>query len=695
MSERDFTFTIEKSDSATKARTGYFETAHGKTLTPVFMPVATHAVMRGVSYEAFDSLGFTTILSNTYHLLLRPGAEVFEKAGGIHPFMKWPQSVLTDSGGFQIFSLSKHITIKEEGAAFRSYVDGKHILLTPEKSIQMQRAINSDIMMVLDQCIPALSEEKVAAEALELTYRWAKRSFAAREDSRQALFGIVQGASYPHLREQSASQITSIPFDGFAIGGLAVGEPKSKREEVISHTTQLLPLDKPRYLMGVGMPIDILEGVARGVDMFDCILPTSLGQQGVCFLSTGKIDLRRGVYKFSFEPLDADCECYTCKNYTRAYLHHLIKIGEFVGGALLSLHNLTFYRNLMRQIRAAILNDTFGAFYKEQREELARVDDEHPRRGPKQRSQEDKSKLGDYEIMSKGGIYSIRQRSSGEVMHSISSPDVEAQLLYVDQSQLIRRASQVALGEVVVWDVGLGAAHNAMAAIRSYEKKAHELEVECQSEGKDFDITALLAPLHVVSFEDDLDSLRLALANPQYFPHTRNSAPHLLLKHGSWHSKHLPVRWTLISGDFYETVHTAPPGEIIYYDLFSSKSNSDHWSLSCFEAIKKYAGHNASLYCYTVSTSTRAALLASGFYVAKGIATPPKEETTAAFCGDDPTFERFNLLGEEWLSRWERSQARWPADLPENQRAIFESKVRNHPQWKRVAAQRERVAHGS
>jgi queuine tRNA-ribosyltransferase len=288
--------------------------------------------------------------------------------------MNWEHSVLTDSGGFQIFSLENSRTMTEDGASFRSYIDGTKIFLSPEVSINTQRAIGSDIMMVLDQCIPSTADHSAAAAAMHLTHRWAIRSLAARGESPQALFGIVQGACFPDLRRESADFLTNLPFDGFAIGGLAVGETKAMREDFTELTSELLPEFLPRYLMGVGTPIDLLEAVHRGVDMFDCIMPTALAQQGVAFTRRGRFRLARGVYKFADEALDGDCKCSTCANYSRAYLHHLIKASESLGWQLIGFHNLWFYHELMATMRSHILADTFARFYRDMREPLALSD---------------------------------------------------------------------------------------------------------------------------------------------------------------------------------------------------------------------------------------------------------------------------------------------------------------------------------
>ncbi|HEY5946340.1 MAG TPA: tRNA guanosine(34) transglycosylase Tgt, partial [Kofleriaceae bacterium] len=307
------------------------------------------------------------------------GADTLVRFGGLHKWMGWPGGILTDSGGFQIFSLSGGGSTTEEGAVLRNPADGRSMLLTPEHSIAMQRTIGSDIVMVLDQCIDATSPQEVARAAMDRTHRWARRSLAARGDSAQAMFAIVQGACFEELRRESAATLTGIDgFDGYAIGGLAVGESRSQREDITELTASLLPADLPRYLMGVGTPLDVLEAVHRGVDMFDCILPTAWAQHGKAFTSHGKIDLRRGVHRDAERHLDAACDCEACAGYSRSYLHHLIKCGEPLGWQLLASHNLRFYLKLMQDIRAHIANDTFAAFYAERRQLLALADPDNP-----------------------------------------------------------------------------------------------------------------------------------------------------------------------------------------------------------------------------------------------------------------------------------------------------------------------------
>src|SRR5277367_5953005 len=403
-------FTLERTATGSRARAARFKTAHNEVLTPTFMPVGTHAAVRSQRREDVLESGAQVLLANTYHLLLRPGVEIFEKFGGIHAFMNWPRSVLTDSGGFQIFSLPGSRTLREECAEFRSYVDNTLVRLSPERSIQTQKAIGADIMMVLDQCVPSTVEHDVARSAMELTHRWARRSLAARGDSPQALFGIVQGASYPDLRVESARTITQMPFDGYAIGGLAVGESSAQREDCTATVTELLPQHSPRYLMGVGTTRDLLEAVHRGVDMFDCILPTSLAKQGVAFTSLGRRDLRRAAYRNLEGPIDPACGCYTCRTYSIAYLFHLQRVHESLGWQLLGLHNVHFYMQLMRTMRAHILAGTWLSFYHAQRDVLDARDSygkpaTHVTRAARRAA---KHKRGRYEVMVKGEAGYIR-----------------------------------------------------------------------------------------------------------------------------------------------------------------------------------------------------------------------------------------------------------------------------------------------
>jgi queuine tRNA-ribosyltransferase len=366
-----FSFSLLGVDAGSRARRGVVRTARGVIETPVFMPVGTRATVTGLDPADLLALGAPILLANTYHLLVRPGPELFRRMAGIHNFMRWPGPVLTDSGGYQIFSLPGDRTISEREARFVSYVDGRVHLLSPEHSIEVQSAIGSDIMMVLDECVPSTAPRAVSAEAMGRTHRWALRSLAAQRRPEAALFAIMQGGLHPDLRAESAAFLTAHPFDGFAIGGLAVGDTRAEREDIIAYAADLLPPDRPRYLMGVGTPPDILHAIGCGIDMFDCVLPTHLAWQGTAFTSTGRVRISRGAHRFSDEPLDADCRCSTCRTFSRAYLHHLVKCSEPLGPRLLSIHNLAHYLDLMRQAREAIDAGEYAAFA---RRKLAAID---------------------------------------------------------------------------------------------------------------------------------------------------------------------------------------------------------------------------------------------------------------------------------------------------------------------------------
>ena len=367
-----FAFSVTARDPGSRARRGTLLTARGAVETPVFMPVGTRATVTGLAPHELTELGASILLANTYHLLLRPGPELFRRVGGIHAFMRWPGPVLTDSGGYQIFSLPAERTVTEEGARFSSYVDGRIHMLSPEGSIEMQAAIGSDIMMVLDECIDATVDEAAVRAAMQRTHRWAVRSLAARANPEQALFAIVQGGLVRDLRRESAAFLADRPFDGFAIGGLAVGDTRPQREDMTAFAAELLPADRPRYLMGVGTPPDLLYAIGCGVDMFDCVIPTRMAWQGTAFTSTGRVRVTRGVNHHTDEPLDAACACSTCRGFSRAYLHHLMKCGEPLGPRLLSVHNLHYYLDLMRQARAAIEAGEFAAFARQRLDEMDR-----------------------------------------------------------------------------------------------------------------------------------------------------------------------------------------------------------------------------------------------------------------------------------------------------------------------------------
>jgi len=362
-----FGFTLERTDGG--ARAGVLHTRRGDVPTPVFMPVATHAAFRHVSVDEAGEAGARILLGNTYHLMLRPGREVFERVGGIHRFMGWDGCVLTDSGGYQIFSLPEDREITERGAHFRSFHDNSRQLLSPESSIAMQQALGSDIMMVLDVVHDAREGLEPARAAMERTHRWAVRSLEAAQarDTGQALFGIVQGGIHPELRDRSVEFLTGLAFHGFAIGGLAVGEEKGPRDAMTSRVADQLPVDRPRYLMGVGTPLDLVEAVGRGVDMFDCIIPTKMAQQGYAYTFQGLVRITRMAHRMEETPLDPTCDCVACARHGRAYLHHLMRGKHALGSRLLSIHNLRHYQVLMGRMREAILAGRFTALVGEMR----------------------------------------------------------------------------------------------------------------------------------------------------------------------------------------------------------------------------------------------------------------------------------------------------------------------------------------
>ena len=350
-----------------KARRGLIHTNHGTVETPMFMPVGTLANVKMLTPEELKEVGSGVILSNTYHLWLRPGEDVIKKAGGLHKFMHYDGPILTDSGGFQVFSLAKNKKkdITEEGVHFKSHIDGKNLFLTPELSMEIQNKLDSDIAMSFDECIPYPATYEYTKESTERTLRWAKRGKEAFNNPNQSLFGIVQGGAYSDLRKYSAEKTVEMDFDGYSIGGTSVGEDKKTMYEMIDNAIKYLPKDKPRYLMGVGEPEDLLEGVSRGVDMFDCVLPTRLARHANAFTPYGKINLKNAKYKEDFTPISDTCDCYTCKHYTKAYLRHLFVAKEGLGGRLLSIHNIRFLIKMMEDIRNAISEEKFDE-YKEQ-----------------------------------------------------------------------------------------------------------------------------------------------------------------------------------------------------------------------------------------------------------------------------------------------------------------------------------------
>lgn len=360
------TYELIKTDTRTKARRGRVTTPHGIIETPVFMPVGTAATVKAMRPEEIKELGAEIILSNTYHLYLRPGHEIVKAAGGLHKFMNWDRPILTDSGGFQVFSLGAMRKIREEGVEFRSHIDGSKHMLSPEKSMEIQNALGSDIIMAFDECAPYPADRQYVKDSLERTTRWLRRCKEYHQNTdRQSLFGIMQGGMYTDLRRESAEQIVELDLPGYAIGGLSVGEPKPLMYEIMDECVDYLPKEKPRYLMGVGSPDCLFEGVERGIDMFDCVLPTRIARHGMAMTSQGRVNIKNAAYEKDFTPLDPNCDCYTCRNYSKAYLRHLFKADEILSSMLMTNHNLHFLVNTMKNIRKSIEEDRFLEYKKE------------------------------------------------------------------------------------------------------------------------------------------------------------------------------------------------------------------------------------------------------------------------------------------------------------------------------------------
>lgn len=365
--EQPIRYELIKKDAKTGARRGRIHTPHGIIETPVFMPVGTCGTVKAMTPEELrDDVKAKIILSNTYHLFLRPGDELIKEAGGLHKFMNWDRPILTDSGGFQVFSLADLRNITEEGVKFKSHLDGSEKFLSPEISMKIQNNLGSDIIMAFDECAPYPSDYDYTKKSMEMTTRWAKRCLEAHKNKeKQGLFGIVQGGMYKDLREQSAKALVELDFPGYAVGGLSVGEPAELMYEILSATTPFLPENKPRYLMGVGTPDYLIEAVLRGIDMCDCVLPTRIARNGTAMTSEGKVVVRNATYERDWTPLDHNCDCYTCKNYTRAYIRHLVKCGEILGARLITIHNLRFLVKLMEDVRKAIEEDRLLEFREE------------------------------------------------------------------------------------------------------------------------------------------------------------------------------------------------------------------------------------------------------------------------------------------------------------------------------------------
>ncbi|MGB8857467.1 MAG: tRNA guanosine(34) transglycosylase Tgt [Burkholderiales bacterium] len=344
------------------ARRATLALPHGKVETPAFMPVGTYGTVKAMSPRELEEIGAEIVLGNTFHLWLRPGLEAIGAHGGLHRFMGWDKPILTDSGGFQVFSLGELRKISEQGVAFQSPVNGDKLFLTPEESMRIQRILNSDIAMIFDECTPYPADEKAARESMQLSLRWAARSLRAHEGNPNALFAIVQGGMFENLRDESLRELTQMDFPGYAIGGLSVGEPKPDMQRILAHTAPQLPDNKPRYLMGVGTPEDLVNAVGQGIDMFDCVMPTRNARNGWLFTRTGDIKIRNATHKVDTRPLDEQCACYTCRNFSRAYLHHLQRVNEILGARLNTIHNLYYYQWLMKEMRTAIADRRFADF---------------------------------------------------------------------------------------------------------------------------------------------------------------------------------------------------------------------------------------------------------------------------------------------------------------------------------------------
>ncbi|MBC8382971.1 MAG: tRNA guanosine(34) transglycosylase Tgt [Candidatus Cloacimonetes bacterium] len=372
-----FKFSVHTQDTITSARTGELTLPHGTIKTPVFMPVGTLGSVKATSPEELENIGFDIILGNTYHLYLRPGDELIKKAGGLHSFINWDRNMLTDSGGFQVMSLQQFRKITEQGIEFQSHIDGSYHLFSPERVMEIEHNLGADIIMVLDECAPHPCTKEYAKESAEMSVRWAKRCKIKHEQlgGEQSLFGIVQGSIYDDLREENAKELISIDFPGYAIGGLAVGENKEDMLRIVNLMDRVLPKNRPRYLMGVGTPLDLLENIEHGVDMFDCVMPTRHARNGQAFTRDGRLTVQNGKYKEDFHPLQDDCDCYACRNFSRAYIRHLINVKEILGVRLTTIHNLTFYNTLIKEIREAINSGTFSEYKNNFIERYTRSDD--------------------------------------------------------------------------------------------------------------------------------------------------------------------------------------------------------------------------------------------------------------------------------------------------------------------------------
>ncbi len=662
-------FSIHATDGP--ARAGCLTTAHGVIQTPAFMPVGTRAAVTGLTAHELRELGAEMILGNTYHLALRPGPEAMRQLGGLHRFMGWERGILTDSGGFQIFSLAQDRVVNEDGARFRSYVDGREHLLTPESSIAVQEALGSDVMMVLDVCPPSSAPPAEVEAAMQRTHRWALRSLAARRSDAQALFAIVQGGLSLPWRAQSAEFLAQHAFDGFAIGGVAVGDARSQRSEVIAAAAERLPQKRPRYLMGVGTPPEMLLAIAQGVDMFDCVLPTSLAFQGTAFTSTGRVRLARMEHRLADVPLDAACTCATCRHHPRSYLHHLMKCRESLLPRLLAVHNLHHYLELMRRARAAIQAGDYATFLRTTLAAIDRHEHDASARVPGRRAEAlagsepppPASPAPRFEIVTTtSGAPSVFDREVGEVMHPGLGAAAEAEQLYVTQARLAERLAEGG-APLVLFDVGLGAAANALAAVRC----------------------ARAAPagsrrLLVYSFERDLGALVLAAsvdgaARLQWSAADRAAAL-ALLEHGEYEEPQF--RWQLLTGDALATLARAPqPADVVFWDPWSPRSNGELWTARAFATLRAHCAPGAELFTYSRATAVRSALLLAGFHVGAGAVVGTKETTAAALAPARPA----QPLDRRWLARLQRSSAALPSDVAKADQPAALLQIAAHPQF--------------
>ncbi len=527
-------FELQAQAAGGAARACRFETLHGPVQTPLFMPVGTQATVKAQWPQDLQRAGSQVLLANTYHLLLRPGTAVFEAMGGIHRFMRWDKPVLTDSGGYQIFSLPKSRRISEEGALFSSYVNGEPILLSPERSIAVQRSIGSDIMMVLDECVPSDAPFAEVKRAVELTQRWAARSLTARADSPQALFAIVQGALFLELRKRSAAGLLELPFDGYALGGLAVGESKAQREDTCEYAAGLLPEDRPRYLMGVGTPLDVLEAVHRGIDMMDCVIPTKVASRGLAYSWQGTLEMRRGVYRVDPRPLDERCGCPACQGgFSRAYLHHLTKTQEVLGWQLIGLHNLWFYHDLMRQIRESVLRGDFAQCHRRWREVLDAQDTDYPVRPPVRKRPLAPTENGPWVLRQENGGLARIEHSQLGLCWSGQLDAAEAKEVAVWVGEVLAQCEALGQAQSHCVDAGeLRLGLRGMALALAYK--------EALVQGR------RLCALEIRSHRGDLRPMKLALAHLRHFEGLRHGSLQALMKRGRWVSRRAPgLSWVL------------------------------------------------------------------------------------------------------------------------------------------------------